>query len=69
MLCDASPSLVGFAPGQSLYYAVVTMATIGYGDITPRAWSETLYFFALVFGGIFVYASGTLRTTGYQSVD
>jgi hypothetical protein len=40
------------------------MATIGYGDITPRAWSETLYFFALVFGGIFVYASGTQRRLG-----
>merc|ERR550537_269531 len=47
---------------MSLYWAIVTLTSIGYGDITPQ--NEIEYWMCLLFNGcmsgIFAYALGDL---------
>ncbi len=42
----------------SLYYAVVTMITLGYGDLVPRTTNERIYVIviALICCGVFAYS-------------
>ena len=43
---------------NSLYFAIVSMSTIGYGDITPKRTGEKVYMmiFIIISCGIFAYS-------------
>jgi len=52
----------GFAPhiedlGTALYFAVVTMSTVGYGDITPHTEAARLFTLSIIVLGITVFAT------------
>ena len=56
---SAEPEIVYL---NALYYCLVTMSTIGYGDITPQSLSEKLYVIVMVLVacGVFAYAVNTI---------
>ncbi|EAR92709.2 cation channel family protein (macronuclear) [Tetrahymena thermophila SB210] len=49
---------------KSIYYALVTMITVGYGDITPQNYSETIFvsFIMVLACGIFGYSLNQIGT-------
>ncbi len=46
-----TPSLPLTRYCYSLYWAVVTMATVGYGDITPTNWVEMIVAMVIIIIG------------------
>ncbi|HEY7790445.1 MAG TPA: voltage-gated potassium channel protein [Vicinamibacterales bacterium] len=42
---------------DALYYAVVTMSTVGYGDVTPKTPEARLFGVSLIFFGVAVFAT------------
>jgi len=40
----------------SFYFVVVTMTTVGYGDILPHTIYEQFYVVLLMMGGVFVFS-------------
>jgi len=44
---------------ECLYFIVVTMSTVGYGDIRPRTVLESWFATLTIFGGLLIYASVT----------
>jgi hypothetical protein len=40
----------------SLYWSMVTMATLGYGDVTPKTYAEVIYVTIAIFIGAACYA-------------
>ncbi len=55
-------SPVGIRYLNSLYFSVITMITIGYGDIVPKANKEKIFiiFMALCGSVIFAYTVNTI---------
>ena len=50
-----SPNITNFA--DAVYFTVVTMATVGYGDITPRTTDARIFTISLIVLGLAVFAS------------
>ena len=46
-----------------LYWTMTTMTTIGYGDVTPKSWQESLItiFVELVGASVFGYMIGNIE--------
>ena len=53
---------------NALYYCLITMSTIGYGDITPKSMAEKLYVIVMtqVACGVFAYAINTIGQIFYN---
>lgn len=49
---------------QAVYFAVVTMATVGYGDITPRTPETQLFTVSLIILGLAVFATSLTAVVG-----
>ncbi|MGH8260677.1 MAG: ion channel, partial [Steroidobacteraceae bacterium] len=49
---------------QAVYFAVVTMATVGYGDITPRTPETQLFTVSLIILGLAVFATSLTAIVG-----
>jgi voltage-gated potassium channel len=45
-------SIEGLNPGDALYWVVVTITTVGYGDITPKTLGGRIIFVLVALGGI-----------------
>ncbi len=52
----------GWSPFEALYFTVVTLTTIGYGDFVPKSDGGRVFVMVLVAGGVFTvfYAASTL---------
>jgi CRP-like cAMP-binding protein len=46
---------------ESLYFIVVTMSTVGYGDIQPHTVMETWFSVVIIFLGLVIYAQATAQ--------
>ncbi|MGA9366692.1 MAG: ion channel [Steroidobacteraceae bacterium] len=52
---DFSPNITNFV--DAVYFTVVTMATVGYGDITPRTVDARIFTISLIVLGLAVFAT------------
>ncbi|MFZ0500743.1 MAG: ion channel [Steroidobacteraceae bacterium] len=52
---DFSPHIINFV--DAVYFTVVTMATVGYGDITPRTVDARIFTISLIVLGLAVFAT------------
>lgn len=50
------PSYGGF---DDLYFVIVTLTTVGYGDVTPKTYNEKVLSIILILIGIFVFSTVT----------
>jgi voltage-gated potassium channel len=57
-----SPAISDF--GSALYFTVVTMSTVGYGDITPHSTDARLFTVSLIVFGIMVFATSLTAVAG-----
>ena len=48
--------ILGLGPIDSIYYAVITMTTVGYGDYIPDTAIEKLFATTLALGGVVLLA-------------
>jgi len=51
-------------PVTALYYSVVTMGTVGYGDITPRSADARLFTVSVIIFGLTVFATSVTAIAG-----
>jgi voltage-gated potassium channel len=51
-------------PLSALYYAVVTMSTVGYGDITPKTVDARLFAMSIMLLGLAVFATSVTAIAG-----
>jgi len=56
------PKIAG--PVEALYYAVVTLSTVGYGDITPATSEARLFTVSLIMFGLAVFATALPAIAG-----
>ena len=59
---DFTPKLTNII--DAVYFAVVTMATVGYGDITPRTAEARLFCVSLIVLGLVVFATSLTAIIG-----
>lgn len=48
--------IMGLNPIDSLYYTIITMATVGYGDLTPHTGIQKIFATTLALGGVALLA-------------
>ena len=48
---------------NTFYFSIITMVTVGYGDITPKSSDEKIYviFMTILSCGVFAYAVNTSK--------
>lgn len=63
--------IMGFDIVDSIYYSITTMATVGYGDLTPKTGVEKIFASTLALGGvaIFAYVFNVMLTTLQERVS
>ena len=59
----------GFSPpiktlGDAVYFSIVTMSTVGYGDITPKTIEARLFVISIIVFGIAVFATALTAIVG-----
>lgn len=50
---------------DDFYFVIVTLTTVGYGDITPKTYNEKILAVILVFVGVFVFSTITAAISSY----
>ena len=50
---------------DDFYFVIVTLTTVGYGDITPHTFNERVITIALIFVGIIVFSTITAAISSY----
>ena len=50
---------------DDFYFVIVTLTTVGYGDITPHTFNERVITIALIFVGIFVFSTITAAISSF----
>lgn len=56
------PSYGGF---DDFYYVIVTLTTVGYGDVTPKTYNEKVLAIILILIGIFVFSTITASISSF----
>lgn len=59
---DFTPKIINFV--DAVYFAVVTVSTVGYGDITPRTAEARMFTVSLIVLGLFVFATSLTAIAG-----
>lgn len=58
-----------YGPSYSLfddfYFVIVTLTTVGYGDVTPQTFNEKIIALVLIFIGIFIFSTITAAISSY----
>lgn len=58
-----------YGPSYSLfddfYFVIVTLTTVGYGDVTPKTFNEKVIAIILIFVGIFVFSTITAAISSF----
>lgn len=57
-----SPSYGGF---DDLYFVIVTLTTVGYGDVTPKTYNEKVLVIILILIGIFIFSAITAAMSSF----
>ena len=57
-----SPSYGGF---DDFYFVIVTLTTVGYGDVTPKTYNEKVLVIILILIGIFVFSAITAAMSSF----
>ena len=57
-----SPSYGGF---DDFYFIIVTLTTVGYGDVTPRTYNEKVLVILLILIGIFIFSAITAAMSSF----
>jgi hypothetical protein len=55
-----------WTPIQALYFSVVTLATVGYGDLHPTSEVSELFTVAYIFLGLGILAAFAIELTKYR---
>lgn len=50
---------------DDLYFVIVTLTTVGYGDVTPKTYNEKVLSLILILIGIFVFSTITAAISSY----
>lgn len=50
---------------DDFYFVIVTLTTVGYGDITPHTFNEKIISIILIFAGIFVFSTITAAISSF----
>lgn len=50
---------------DDFYFVIVTLTTVGYGDVTPQTFNEKIIAIALIFVGIFVFSTITAGISSF----
>lgn len=58
--------LEGWSPVDSLYFSVVTLATVGFGDLTPTTDAAKLFTVAYILGGVGIIAAFASELTKHR---
>jgi voltage-gated potassium channel len=59
---DFTPKITNFV--NAVYFAIVTMSTVGYGDITPRTAEARMFSVSLIVLGLVVFATSLTAIVG-----
>ena len=54
-----------FGELDDFYFVIVTLTTVGYGDVTPKTHNEKVLAMILILIGIFVFSTITATITSY----
>ncbi|WP_295113943.1 ion channel [uncultured Methanobrevibacter sp.] len=54
-----------YGPFDDLYFVIVTLTTVGYGDITPKTYNEKVLSMILILIGIIVFSTITATITTF----
>lgn len=57
-----SPSYGGF---DDFYFIIVTLTTVGYGDVTPKTYNEKVLVIILILIGIFIFSAITAAMSSF----
>eukprot|EP00967_Tisochrysis_lutea_P029713 scaffold34769_cov33-Tisochrysis_lutea.AAC.3 len=68
---EGEPALCQWSTTDALYFQMVTMSTVGYGDLTPSSFLSQLFtLFYILFGIIFVFTGvAALMSTLFEPVS
>lgn len=50
---------------DDFYFVIVTLTTVGYGDITPKTYNEKIISLILIFVGIFIFSTITAAISSF----
>ena len=54
-----------FGQFDDLYFVIVTLTTVGYGDVTPKTYNEKVLTIILILIGIFVFSTITAAMSSF----
>ena len=54
-----------YKPFDYFYFVIVTLTTVGYGDVVPKTYNEKVIALMLIFAGIFVFSTITAAISSF----
>ena len=54
-----------YGPFEDFYFVIVTLTTVGYGDVVPQTFAEKIIAIVLLFVGVFVFSTITAAISSF----